>query len=357
MYDRSACTPFCTSEDLALHCPSFAASSPPEDPDEAILAASSILAMLSGFTVYGTCTAVVRPTGYICRHGLDAIPLQYPVREILDVMIDGASIDPASYDVIDDEFLVRLVDPGTRRNRGWSYCRQSLDLPATEVGTLQVTYSYGTDIPHWAKAACFELACAIWDELHPAADDACTLPATIRSLSLQGASYAFDEAADEIREAATEGRFKKVARFLGIVNPDGRRFPSEVYSPDMPKLVAFRSEQIDAPATSDLVTLETLYTGDFFEYLITIDAVGVTDICDRTYRMQLRRSKGQTNPDATCDVSLADCLDNQVLFTIEEAVTATLLPGRYFFDVEETIDGHARTIVSGVVPVQRDVTR
>ena len=137
MYDRSACTPFCTSEDLALHCPSFAASSPPEDPDEAILAASSILAMLSGFTVYGTCTAVVRPTGYICRHGLDAIPLQYPVREILDVMIDGASIDPASYDVIDDEFLVRLVDPGTRRNRGWSYCRQSLDLPATEVGTLR----------------------------------------------------------------------------------------------------------------------------------------------------------------------------------------------------------------------------
>ena len=81
----------------------------------------------------------------------------------------------------------------------------------------------------------------------------------------------------------------------------------------------------------------------------TIDTTG------RTYAAQIR-----TNPDAPADWVFTPSLDGaagQLTLTMAAAITATIPPGRQYWDIEETIDGVKSTVFGGRATVWPDVTR
>lgn len=101
----------------------------------------------------------------------------YPVREITEVKIDGAVVDPTTYRLDERRWLTRVRDPAEPDTvLQWPSC-QALDLPDTESGTFSVTYRYGMDPPIVAQHAAAELACQFF-RLCSGADD-CVLPANV----------------------------------------------------------------------------------------------------------------------------------------------------------------------------------
>lgn len=234
MFDRTACSPFLTEDDLS------ACNEALDDIDvaAAIEAVSAILANLSGWTVYGTCTAIVRPNGSMLEPTtcLPAIPLEWPVRTVTEVIEDGVTLDPSEYTIMDDRWLIRLADPTTRINPGWS-CGHRLDLPSSDIHSgLTITFTFGTDIPQFAKDAGIELL----DEVaRGCGGGACALPSAVKSVTTQGLSMSLDDASDEVSTAMTD-QFPKVARFVALTNPNGLPLPPSVWSPDLPTLHVFK---------------------------------------------------------------------------------------------------------------------
>ena len=100
----------------------------------------------------------------------------YPVREIVEVKIDGSVVDPATYRLDDRRWLVRVREHADDEALMWPSC-QILDLPDTENGTFSVTYKYGMDPPIIAQHAANELACQFFRLCSSDAD--CVLPANV----------------------------------------------------------------------------------------------------------------------------------------------------------------------------------
>lgn len=231
MDDRSACEVFVTHEALDACCDLVTDETVEGDTLEARQAASDVLAFLSGWTVFGTCTATVRPQGVMCIDGQDAIPLTWPVRSVDEVWVDGSQLLPTQYAVVDKRYLIR------RDCLSWP-CYQWDGKQRTEWGTFEITYTFGTDIPFQARPAAAELAC---EYFRGCAGAACRLPNTATSLSQQGMSLQL--AGDETMRAVKRGDLPLVQEFLATVNPAGAA-PTDVYSPDMPKL-----RRIEYPGT------------------------------------------------------------------------------------------------------------
>jgi len=234
--------------------------------DDAAYDASWLLYELSGRKFPGVCTATVRPcrdscgcwgpdtspvngawwwgydsitgwwswwdTGYqrSCGCGPDSMVLLAgaPVQEIVEVKIDGAVVDPSTYDLIRSRELVRLDDPGPPVvHRMWPGC-QNVTLPDTEPGTFSVTYTWGGDPPPMGQMAAAELARQLW--LACGAGE-CQLPSGVTRVVRQGVSYdvvlAFAKA---MRSGATG--LPLTDAFIAATNPDGRRRRNAVWSPD-----------------------------------------------------------------------------------------------------------------------------
>lgn len=256
MLERIPCEPFTSHAELAACC-ALAATMTEEETLESRLASSAILANLSGWTVYGICEAVVRPEGSIdvpgtggaysvrrdgwgYRVGLPGVLLEWPVRSISEVVADGGVVDPATYAIMDDRWLVRLVDPVTNRNPGWP-CHPRLDATdETSLCFFEITYRFGTDVPPYAKDANNELSCALLAGCGGLDSDGCPIPATATSISTQGMSLNLDTAADEVREV-DEQRFPLVQRFIALTNPTRQPSMTAVWTPDIPGLHTFRS--------------------------------------------------------------------------------------------------------------------
>lgn len=83
----------------------------------------------------------------------------FPVQEIVEVTIDGVTIDPSEYRLEKQRNLVRLADTDGNR-QVWPGC-QRLDLPAGDPGTFVVTYTYGQAPPTPAVEAAKQLACQL----------------------------------------------------------------------------------------------------------------------------------------------------------------------------------------------------
>src|SRR5581483_9952686 len=77
----------------------------------------------------------------------------HPIVDVSRVTVDGVDLVPdEQYRVDDWHWLVRMNDPdGT--NPGWPVC-QDLNLPATEVGTWEVEFSWGRMPPRSGVNAC-----------------------------------------------------------------------------------------------------------------------------------------------------------------------------------------------------------
>lgn len=90
----------------------------------------------------------------------------YPVREITEVLIDGAVLAATEYALWNDRYLTRL------NNTRWPRVN-NLTLEDTEDGTWSITYTYGADPPALAIDAAAQLACELYKAC---AGDTCALP-------------------------------------------------------------------------------------------------------------------------------------------------------------------------------------
>jgi hypothetical protein len=192
----------------------------PVDMTPFALKASNVLFALGGRLHSGACQKTVRPCGerwcgfqqlsrgYIVlnpywwtpywdnygwwwngRHACGCHPLStvklsgYPVREIIEVLIDGVVVNPDTYRLDERRFLTRVADPAEPDVLlRWPAC-QRMDLPDTAGGTFSVTYRYGQDPPIEAVNAARQLGVEFYKAC---SGQDCALPTGIVRYTRQG---------------------------------------------------------------------------------------------------------------------------------------------------------------------------
>lgn len=145
---------------------------------------------------------------------LSRVKLAGYVREITEVKIDGAVVDPSEYRLDEHKWLTRL-----NGNR-WPSCSRG-DLPDTEDGTFSVSYTYGKTPPQAGIEAAKQLACQVY--LQCSGSDSCQIPAgatriTRQGITIERAAFAYDKVAKVWRTGLTQ-----VDYFLNTYNPYGIR--------------------------------------------------------------------------------------------------------------------------------------
>ena len=102
-----------------------------------------------------------------------------------------------------------------------------------------------------------------------------------------------------------------------------------------------------------------IYRGDDLIHTVTIvDAEGApVNLTGRTYASQLRRYPDTEQIAATFDVDATQANVGLLILSIDGDVTATLDPGPYRYDLEQTQGGTRTTLLAGEAIVTADVTR
>ena len=208
--------------------------------EEAAAAASQLLWAMSGRQFNGLCQKAARPCRIGCTCGFQVLSRGhivwggdtwlcdestpcgcssvsevllsgYPVREIIDVTIDGESVPDDEYELREHRFLVRLGD------ERWPGC-QSMNVAAGEPGSFVVTYLHGQTPPQAGINAASQLACQIFKAGIGAED--CVLPSAARRITRQGITVDANYfTRDESGRWVTGMPF--VDAFLTAVNPNG----------------------------------------------------------------------------------------------------------------------------------------
>lgn len=140
------------------------------------------------------------------------VALPGPVESIVEVQIDGQTVDPATYRVDDFKFLVRT---GGR----WP---DSPDLTATQGWT--VTYLRGIPVPDGGAQVTGELACEFLKACQSGTQDACRLPEGVQRVIREGVQMTISP--------DTESGLPAVDAWVASVNPAGSTRPPVVVSPD-----------------------------------------------------------------------------------------------------------------------------
>lgn len=264
---QGVCAPWATEADVCAPCTGY--DFDPLTLADALLAASDVLFSLSGHRFPGECEDVVRPAGswdgidlwrlrrlypgwdssvgglwpgwdgINCGCGgrrvgcswlpeIDLGPL--PVTGVTEVLVDGETVDPSTYRVDEYRWLVRTTPNPETPNQGWPCC-QALDMPATQVGTFQVTYTYGTPPPALGVSAAAALACQLALSCDPNGAEDCRLPERVTSITRQGVSMVVIDPFDFL-DAGKTGIYE-VDLFLKSVNPAGLHRPPAVIAPGM----------------------------------------------------------------------------------------------------------------------------
>lgn len=258
------CTPWCDANDIWVQCGSPTVTVGVGS-DEAVCGvdmtpyaqmASWLLWQLSGRLHSGRCTKTVRPCGedpcgfqvlsrghivwpdsghswngmnweYSHNHDgcgcapLDRIHLSgYPVREILEVKIDGVALAATEYRLDGRRMLTRMADANGNAQR-WPSC-QRLDMDDTEVGTFAVTYAYGQDPPLLGQLAAAQVGCEIY---RATSGDECALPSGTVRVTRQGVTVDRMATLGWFRSGGAQARWATglslVDAFLNSVNPYG----------------------------------------------------------------------------------------------------------------------------------------
>lgn len=262
---QSACTPWATVADVPEECQDT------PDLERWLAVATDVLFELSGRQFPGTCIDVVRPCarwdswggvpasalaglGYTTgghpygyrsawgscscnrgrRCGCGSVPEitlgAFPVVAVDEILVDGAVLDPQFYRVDDFRYLVRLPnDDGS--NPGWPCC-QHVTLDATEPGTWQVTFRYGT-MPNSAGVAAAALyACEL---AKGAAGGECALPEKTRTVVAQGVTVDLGDVTNFADGGFTGIRLTDL--WLQSVNPNRLRSRARVIDPSIARRV------------------------------------------------------------------------------------------------------------------------
>lgn len=265
---QDVCSPWASANDVCAPCDGYDAIDPIVLED-ALMAASNVLFHATGRQFPGSCEDVVRPTGSWDgidlwrwrtywpgwwgggRIGWDGINCgcsghrvgctwlpeidlgggSIKITEVTQVLIDGAVVDPSTYRVDEYRWLVRTTPNPETPNEGWPCC-QSMDLPTTQVGTFEVTYTYGTPPPRGGVQAAAALACQLALACTPGAEGQCSLPERVTSITRQGVSMVVIDPFDFLEEGRT-GLYV-VDQWINSVNPAGLRRPPAVIAPSRP---------------------------------------------------------------------------------------------------------------------------
>lgn len=216
---------------------------------DGITVASGVLYNLTRQRWAGICTQTIRPTtcgcgayrgrwwtgtgcGCGCGGVSELILPGYPVVDVLDVTIDGETIDPARYRIDDRSRLVYMPDPDdTSDRRAWPCC-QRLSRPAGEEGTWSVTYEYGQEPPLGGVKAAASLGCQLAIACLPADSPAgkqCRLPKRVTSITRQGVTLAIIDPLSLFKDGLTG--LPEVDLWVASVNLGDQRRRGRAYVP------------------------------------------------------------------------------------------------------------------------------
>lgn len=159
--------------------------------------------------------------GDLCNcSAVEEIGLPGPVDSVVEVVIDGAVLDPSAYRVDDRRLLVR--QDGGR----WPTCN-ALSEPVTEEGTWQVTYLRGSAVPRGGQLSAGLLACEMAKAV--CGDSSCKLPQRVQSITREGVTTVLLDGFEGLDRGQTGIWF--VDSWVTSITRTPRR--AKVYSPDV----------------------------------------------------------------------------------------------------------------------------
>lgn len=168
-----------------------------------------------------THTGVLGPT-ILCCEPTGYINLAGPVASIIEVLIDGAVVDPTTYRLSGNRLW--------RRGAGlvWPTV-QDMTLEPGLPGTWTVAYVQGQPVPAGGLYAAGQLACELYKAMM---GKACALPQRVTEISREGVSMTVLDPAEFLDKGRTG--ISAVDLWIASVNPYGLPSATTVWSPDMP---------------------------------------------------------------------------------------------------------------------------
>lgn len=168
-----------------------------------------------------------------CGPELCEVYLPGPIYDVVSVDIDGVTVDPTTYNILDGRFLVRRSDTTAEAAGGpcWPGC-QDMSLPPGAAGTFTVVYRTGVPLPEMGVAALSQLAAH-----YIKGCDGCGCGVATRNnlsrLSRQGVDLEFADQQQTLADGRTG--LPLVDLFIHTVNPSKLPQAMRVLSPDAPR--------------------------------------------------------------------------------------------------------------------------
>ena len=254
------CTIWTLEEDVAACCSDAGIGSDFTVLTESTEAASQLLYELSGRKYAGLCSKTVRPACDPCYCGYQVLSRGhivgpppwgwydfycdtcllacepsvvklsgYPVREITDVKINGASMAASEYSLYRERYALRL------NSTRWPLV-QNLTLPDTEEDTWSITYTYGANPPIMGQLAARQLACELYKNC---VGEECALPSGVTRTTRQGitiekgafAAWGYQKVTRGQRASGWGTGLSFVDAFLNAYNPEAMRRRPSIWSP------------------------------------------------------------------------------------------------------------------------------
>lgn len=226
------CASWATLDDLPEGCPcrvvESGGESPTDDQLEELLAeATDVVWALLGRPAFGVCEITIYPCARdefrrgasILGHtqfGLTGcgdcegherdVWLDGPVHDVIEVIVDGTTLDPSEYRLEDEFWLVRV---------GGSWPAGGID----DDGFV-ITYERGDEVPYLVRDAVIELVPDLWRDR---CDGGQRIPNAVQSMNTQGTSYSYD---------TNQPKLPMTWKAKSTFNPTSQHMQPYVYSPD-----------------------------------------------------------------------------------------------------------------------------
>lgn len=249
------CSGWVDAEDVAACC-SIEVGSSPELFEQAATSATQLLYLLSGKTIKGVCERVVRPPsdfpcglqvtsgGYVI--GYEDAPSDadwsrillpnYPVTEIVQVLVDGVALDADEYRLDGWRWLQRM-DDADGNAQSWPG-PQRMGRNDSDDDTFSVRYLHGINPPQPAIDAAAQLACEVYKSCpgnEGVGDGECKIPSNARTITRQGITIQLGALHFDVTKKRWDTGMKLVDAFLNAYNPDAVRRQPMIWSPDAPQ--------------------------------------------------------------------------------------------------------------------------
>ncbi len=194
------------------------------------------------FSAWGSASSYgANVPGVLARYGSvepPTIRMQWPVSEILQVLIDGVLIpgpyNPAAqtgeWELRDHQELVRIrPTPGFEPTQRWGWpTSQVMDLPDNQVGTFSITFTFGQPPPEMGQLAALKLAEML---CLPQLGDTSHYPKRVTQIARQGVTVQVADIVDVMKTGSLG--IWEVDAFILAHNPGRNQRQATVYSPDL----------------------------------------------------------------------------------------------------------------------------